>query len=154
MKVLDMLSDVFDKLPRPRQSIKGFINEQRKDNTGTDAEFFYLMIQYLGGRSYNRFLDYSLLAIKLNDIHDKHCFLVPGTSEDIDQAVTKLLNDDRHDLWQNLPYYLEDITKAVEEKHGADKVKAFWFDVVGAVVDCINVRGTGDVSVNFTIEEE
>lgn len=153
MKILDMLSDVFDELPGAHKGVKEFINEQKEDYEGTTRDFFHLIIQYLGGRSYNEFLDYSLLAIKLNAIHDKHCFLVSGTSEDVDKAITKLLTDDRHDLWQNLPYYMDDVAKAVEKKKGAEKANNFWIAVVDAVIDCVNVNGTGDVSVNFTIKE-
>ena len=154
MKVFNMISDIFDKLPKPRQSVKGFIKEQRKDSEETDCAFFNLMIQYLGGRSYNKFLDYSLLAIKFNAVYDKHCFLVPGTWEETKKAILDLLADDRHDLWQNLPYRLDSISKAIEEKKGPEKVDAFWADVVDAVIDCINIEGTGDISVNFAIEEE
>ena len=153
MKIFNMLSGMFNKLPNPGQSVKGFIKEQRP-NFGKDANFFNLMIRYLGSRSYNEFLDYSLLAIKLNAIYNKHCFLVEGTWDEMQGAISKLLTDDRHDLWQNLPYYLDDASRAIEKKNGAEKVSAFWADVVDALIDCINVNGTGDISVNFTIEEE
>lgn len=153
MRILDMLSDIFDKLPRPRQSVKGFIREQRAD-LRTDVEFFNSIISYLGGRGYNEFLDYSLLAIKLNAIYNKHCFLVEGTWDKMQEAISKLLTDDRHDLWQNLPYHLGDISEAIQKKNGSEKAAAFWSDVVDALIDCINVNGTGDISVNLTIEEK
>ena len=153
MKILNMLSDIFDELPKPGQGVKEFINEQRMDSEKTNCAFFHLVIQYLGGRSYNEFLDYSLLAIKLNAIYNKYCYGL-GAWDDMQKAILKLLTDDRHDLWQNLPYYLNDVSKALDKEKGSEEADTFWLDIIMATIDCINVNGTGDISVNFIVKEE
>jgi len=166
MKILRMCKDMFDKTPEDT-SIKGFFREMRKrenakkdDDDNTDRGFFVLCTNYLGGRSYNRFLDYSLFAIKLNYIHNKWCTMfkrddgkwsqwVEGTWAEMSKAILNLLADDRHDMWQNVQGEVLAVGVLLE----AELQKSFWADVVDAMIDCINVEGTGDISVGFVIEE-
>ena len=113
-----------------------------------DRGFFRFCSQWLGGRGYNEFLDYSLFAIKLNHIYHEHDH--PGIDnewERMEEAITNLLADDRHDMYQNIPYELDDVAATLK-----DPAK-FWSDVVDAMIECINVHGTGDVAHKFIIEE-
>lgn len=156
MRVLQLCKDLFDKTP-DGDSVKELFQEMRewdhapwqKGATYMDKRFFELCSQYLGGRSYNKFLDYSLFAIKLNKIYNDHSS--PGVDnkwERMEDAITNLLADDRHDMYQNVPYELEDVAETL-----GDNQEGFWADVVDAMIDCINVEGTGDVAHNFYIEE-
>lgn len=115
----------------------------------TDKGFFYWIIQYLGGRSYNCYLDYSLFAIKINTIMDQFHTWKEGQNESMKEAVEDLLWDDRHDCWQNLPYSLERFVEPMEK----EKQEIFWDLIVEAMIQCINVEGTGDVSPKFYVKE-
>jgi hypothetical protein len=156
MRVLQLCKDLFDKTP-DGDSVKELFQEMRewdhapwqKGATYMDKRFFGLCSQYLGGRSYNKFLDYSLLAIKLNHIYNK--YWTPGVDnkwESMRSAILNLLADDRHDMYQNIPYELEEVAETLGDKQGE-----FWSDVVDAMIECINVEGTGDIAHTFEIEE-
>lgn len=158
MKVLEMCRDMFDKTPRGN-SVKEFFRLQRElenaeieeGEDNTDRGFFVLCCNYLGGRGYNEFLDYSLLAIKFNQIYNDTSLYCSGYGSRMREAISNLLHDDRHDMYQNIPYELDDYVKGFKKP---EDVAKFWASVVDAMIDCINVAGTEDVSVNFTIRED
>ncbi len=154
MELLQMCKDIFDVLPKGT-SIKEFFSEMRalksSEQGNTDENFFNLCVHYLGGRSYNGFLDYSLFAIKLNVIYNNHCWLESDCSgKRMEEAIMRLLMDDRHDMWQNIPYALIDVAKGLP----SDKKEAFWSDIVDALIDCVNIKGTGDISPTFKVLED
>lgn len=151
MKILRMCKDIFDQTLNGT-SIKEFFQEMRKAESNSDREFFMLCIGYLGGRGYNEFLDYSLFAIKLNVIFNKY-HLYTNVWSRMREAITNLLFDDRHDYFQNGACELDDFAKGFKGEH-EDKAEEFWSLVVDGMIECINVNGTGDVSVNFTIPEK
>lgn len=155
MRILQLAKDIFDQ-PFDGTSVKVFFQKRRKDwdmqKPNGDQAFFNFIIYYLGGRGYNEFLDYSLFAIKLKAIHAKYCYWVDGTFGEIKDAIEHLLFDDRHDLYQNLPYNLERIAElSKDNKHYSEE--KFWSEIVDAVISCINVNGTEDISVTFNIPE-
>jgi hypothetical protein len=122
-----------------------------KGEDNTDRGFFMLCCNYLGGRGYNEFLDYSLFAIKLNQIFNDTNLYSSGYGDRMREAISNLLHDDRHDMYQNIPCELDDYVKGFKKP---EYVAKFWASVVDAMIDCINVAGTEDVSVNFTIRED
>lgn len=162
MKVLRMCKDIFDGTPKG-VSIKEFFQQMRKKKNGdknANKNFFHLCSHYLGGRSYNEFFDYSLFAIKLNYIHVKWCTMfkrddgkwsqwVEGTWAEMSKAILNLLADDRHDMWQNVPEEIGSVATLLEP----ELREPFWSDIVDATIECINVKGTGDISVTFVIKE-
>lgn len=86
MKILQLCEDIFDELPG-NTDIKSFFhhmrikeNSKKNNDDNTDRGFFRFCSCYLGGREYNEFLDFSLFAIKLNAIYNKHCYLEQGCS--------------------------------------------------------------------------
>ena len=154
MKLLELCKHMFGDMemsPRFRDMV---INKRIEYNN--DLGFSHHLLGWLGGRSYNNFLDYSLLAIKLNYMFG-HMKSVPnvlwfGKDEDmglIKELINHLLYDDRHDLWQNMPYILGEIY--IKIKEGPEKDN-FWKHIVNAIIDC-NVNGTGDVSASYIVEE-
>lgn len=155
MKLLElykhMLGDM-KVLPSFREMV---INKRTEYNN--DLKFCNHLINCLGSKDYNNFLDYSLLAIKLNHML-KHMRGVPdilwfGEDEDeglIKEVINDLLYDDRHDLYQNMPYILEDIYTKI--KDGPEK-DVFWKCIVNIIIECINVHGTGDVSTSYSVKE-
>jgi len=155
MKVLKMCQDMFGK--SPEKSIKEFFQDMRDLHIfeeGSDRTFFEFCVGYLGSRGYNEFLDYSLFALKLLAYlrAEDPCVSTKGTSEMM-MAIEKLLYDDRHDMYQNIPYHLDDFVADFKESH-KDKVSEFWEYVVDSLIECINVHGTGDVTHKFFIKEE
>jgi len=159
MQILELCYDLFGQTP-DKINVKEFfqIMRQTKYEKYNDTEsipdgvFFCHCAGYLGGRGYNNFLDYSLLAIKLNAIFKKYNRGAENLPwKKINEAVICLLTDDRHDMYQNIPYFLGDIVKEITT---LDKKKAFWADVATSLIECINVNGTYDVSVNFSILED
>ena len=158
MKVVELLKDLFffsEDVKIVESSIKKTF-EHHRNLYNDDKRFFNAVIHYLGGRGYNEFLDYSLFATKLNVIFEKHWYDIPENIMDkyerieehpCSEAVTGLLFDDRHDLYQNLPYQLDDIEKGQENK------EEFWKKVTNALIECINVNGTEDVSCAWKINE-
>ena len=148
MKLLQMFRDMFGQLP-DIPDVHEFMHSKRKEYDN-DHKFFHLIIQFLGGRSYNCFLDYSLFAIKLNYIHDKCIPNSYNTWEKMKEGIDYLLADDRHDLWQNLPYVLDDVIKEDEHQPISEVgIEKFWAAVVTAIIECINVEGTGDRSISI-----
>ena len=151
MKVLQLLNALFKDV-RGRLDVKEEFQRQR-EKRGDDKAFFEMVIQYLGGRGYNGYLDYSLFAIKLAKIcSDSSVNSAPGANglEPSYEVVISLLYGDRHDLWQNLPYSLASIADDME---GPEEQKQFYTNVVAAMIECINVAGTGDVVHKFHIKE-
>lgn len=148
MKMLALLKDLFGNFEF-KVSVKD-IFEAERTKKGNDQKFFEFIIQYLGGREYNKFLDYSLLAIKMKVLLQPYWWKGFGQDNPCRNIITDLLFNDRHDLWQNMPYYLNDIHKALDE----EEAFALWKNTVDAVISCINVQGTGDVSINFEIQEQ
>jgi len=152
MKVLQLLNAIF-KDAQVQLSVKEEFQHQREIR-GDDRAFFEMVIQYLGGRGYNEYLDYSLFAVKLAKIFsDSSVNSVPGANglSPQDEAVISLLYDDRHDLWQNLPYSLASIANDMEDP---EEQKQFYTNVVSAMIECINVSGTGNVAHKFHIKEK
>lgn len=156
MKILRLVKDLFGDVAFEAgiTDIKNIFQKQR-EKYDDDGRFFNCIIQYLGGRGYNDFLDYSLFAIKMHLILAPYWWRnfgeenYPGDENPCTDIVTDLLFDDRHDLWQNMPYCLDDIHKALTNEESVD----MWKRIVDAIIECINVKGTGDVSVNFVVKE-
>lgn len=155
MLILRMIKDMFNEMPTTPDIYKYF--QSKREEVKNDRKFFMDVIQYLGGRSYNKFLDYSLFAIKIVGIYRKYLYWHDTAwhtlhDEDGDGVVNRLLFDDRHDLWQNLPYILDDaINKANADKKPItiENVNAFWSAIVTALIECINLDGTSDASVHI-----
>ncbi len=152
MKILELCKNLFGKTSGGA-NIKKFFQEMRETEKYYDNDRYFFMVcsQYLGGRGYNEFFDYSLFAIKLNSIHHKlnSNGWVEGSREKMTEVILDLLADDRHDMWQNTPLLLDKIATLLD----SEMQGFFWSDVVDAMIRCINVYGTGDVSVNFVIKE-
>jgi hypothetical protein len=139
MKVLEFFNNCFGAMPRT-PNLKHELELQLKE-LGPE-KFFSLVIMYLGGRGYNEFLDYSLFFLKLrkifedcSDIEEKETelFLIS------DQLCHRLLWDDRHDLYQNLPYILEELPYNRYDK------------VCVALIESFNPKGTGDIIYKHSI---
>jgi len=144
MKLCTHLDQVFDISTDPAPMTKEHFRAWRKKR-GDDKEFFLTVIQYLGGRGYNVFLDYSLLAIKLHPILQEYDMRIQSEESEnsVMRAMQSLMGGDRHDLWQNLPYYL-----------GSGMTKKEWEQVVDVFIQCINVHGTEDAfSLKFEVPE-
>jgi hypothetical protein len=128
MKVLQLMEDCFEQLPKT--SNLALFLFQRAKVLGYE-NFFNLFIQYVGGRGYNQFLDYGLFALKLNNIFGKEIidgkFIAP-------EMTFSLLHDDRHDLYQNLPYGIQKC-----------KIENKWKLATIALIESFNENGTGDV---------
>lgn len=153
MKLLDLCVDFFGKDIKIERSFRRMI-EAKRSAVNDDEKFAYQLMAWLGARSYNEFLDYSLLAIKLNKIFDKMMFDIPDPCWDdggpIKETIEHLLYDDRHDMYQNVPCYLGSIYK---DMPNSSSKKVFWTVITNALIECINVKGTGDVSAEFIITE-
>ena len=150
MKLLQMIKDIFGEMP-DRPNIHEYFQKKREEYDN-DRGFFNFTIQYLGGRSYNKFLDYALFAVKLDGIYRKYLYWQDGTWEEMKEGIEDLLFDDRHDLWQNLPYILDrviDIANGNENPISVEDVQNFWRDVTTAMIECINIEGTGNQIVNM-----
>ncbi len=146
----DVFQDAFGELPTIRDSIHTFLRNQL-DKLGS-KEFVYSMLEWFGGRSYNCFLDYSLLSVKLgkffwNNIdHDIYW----SNEEDIHEMLNYLLHCDRHDMYQNVPYYLEDIEKksCMHKKFPSN----FHTSIAEMLIECFNPNGTEDNIYTFSYE--
>lgn len=157
MKLLQLYKDMFGDgkvLSKFRDAIK-----EKRSLQNDDRKFANFLINWIGGRSYNGFLDYSLLAIKMNRLFSnemRHAipsicwFGKDGDIGDIKDLIGDLLWDDRHDLYQNMPYILDRIYKEMKDGPGKSH---FWTLITDAIIDCINVHGTGDVAFKFHIPE-
>jgi len=157
MKILRLCKDMFNMMPSTDEtgapSIKALFIDRWQDlvkNQGrTHRDVFSFYCQFLGGRGYNEFLDYSLFAIKLNHLYNKHSTpSVDNKWRRMEEAITNLLADDRHDMYQNVPYELEDVAETFDDP------EKFYEDVLWAMIACINTEGTGDIAHRFVIEEE
>ena len=129
----------------------------RRKEEDDDRKFCYYLLNVLGCRSYNEFLDYSLIAIKINSLFKSMkgipnvCWFGNNKNKGlIKKLIEDLLYDDRHDLYQNMIYALDEIYKQIKEKETKD---FFWGSIVDILIDCINTEGTEDVSANFVIKE-
>ncbi len=146
MKLLKALQDAFGKLPTEPDVI-AFLRAQRDEMGGED--FSGLFFSMFCGRGYNQFVDYGAMALKLarlihvdlwdhvqsaNTPHagERHC---------VGEMVCKLLFDDRHDCYQNVPYYIADFIKANPKLD----VMAFWLSISDILIDSFNIHGTGDL---------
>ena len=157
MNLLKLCTDMFGKNAILLPKFRDMLAKEREGKE--DRDFFNYLIDWLGGRSYNKFLDYSLLAIKINYIFKN----MQGVNEDswygtkgndvgdIKNIINCLLYDDRHDLCQNMPYALDRVYDLMKE--GKDKDN-FWKYMVNAVISCINTRGTGDTTECLIISED
>jgi len=99
---------------------------------------FYQIIRYLGNRGYNCFLDYGQLLLKLTRFLITSD-LVKYSSElhkRLHQLYYYLMLDDRHDLYQNLPYELEKVEVTDETQ--------YWYQLSRILVACLNEDGTFD----------
>ena len=119
--------------------------------------FVKQMLGVFGGRGYNQFLDYPLIAVKLNQlfceqnrykwkderVDDKDWFDLAS------ECVKLLLWDDRHDLYQNLPYTLDDLYKLAKE----DLAGTFWHDIAKILIESFNCDGSGNICHKFEVEE-
>ena len=134
MKLLKLFKDCFEVLPDDAD-LQAWLRAKSKKMGSED--FFNRFIQFVGQRGYNEFLDYGLFALKLNAIFGNEVvedkFIQDGY---LAKSMTdSLLHDDRHDLYQNLPY---DIQRSQLENK--------WDLVVAALIESFNENGTGDVA--------
>jgi hypothetical protein len=151
MRLLELLNSLFGEV-QIQTSVRGIIQEERA-KTADDKEFFLLLIQYIGGRGYNNFLDYGLYALKLKELLDPLWFCAAeNTSKEppARHAIDSLMYDDRHDLWQNLPYSIQEIESCLPTE---EEKKLFMGNVLDALIECINVRGTGDTMFTSIVKE-
>lgn len=138
MKILQLFKDCFNKLPDTPDIYLFLLNEAEEDY----KKFFNHFIQYVGGKSYNEFLDYSLLIVKLIKICNKYSNeIYKIKNNDIYKFILNRLIDDRHDLWQNLLYILDDL-KSIKD---IDKEFAI------ALIESFNSKGTGDIIFNINL---
>ncbi len=100
-QLMKLLHSCFGGFPN-KYYIKEWIKEKRVERND-DCSFFRTTIQHFGGRGHNEFLDYGLMALKF-----VHFF--EGEQKLVD-ASKFLLFFDRHDLWQNLPYIVEEFNR-------------------------------------------
>ncbi len=140
MKLLQAFSEAFNATP-PNGNIRLFLIEQC-NKVGCET-FSYNMFNWFGGRAYNEFLDYGLCALKFHNLfQNKYRYL--QQDDFVTEIINRLLFDDRHDLYQNAPYYLKDLYELNKNKQ--KELKDFWKDVSVILIDCFNENGTGDVS--------
>jgi hypothetical protein len=114
MKLLEALRESEIGIPKNGR-VKSHLRYYRgKESVGSKA-FCITMFSWFGGRVYNQFLDYSLLAIKVAYIFRDFNYDLYSKIEwkDKKDLVEYLLYDDRHDLWQNAPYILERMEKGL-----------------------------------------
>jgi hypothetical protein len=78
-----------------------------------DKSFCDFCLYWFGGRSLNRYMCYDSLAIDLARYVRRLSFSTNYGA--LMEGVSKLLWDDRHDLYQNLPYHIEDFLKESPE---------------------------------------
>lgn len=141
MLLLQAFKDMWDELPND-PNIKKYLASKNKE-LGS-RKFCSTMLYWFGNRSYNKFLDYSLLAIKFANWYTHRV----KTKNDTDDAyiicrdiVTHLLWDDRHDMWQNIPYLIDKLDVDI----------SFYNLLAQWIIECFNVYGTGDLSVKWNL---
>jgi len=151
MKLLQLFSQAFEEVPKPYERVKDFL--QRKREELGDKKFVSRMIYWTGCRSFNRFEEHGLLALNLANFFNFtfSCFNTLDFSEVvIKELVGEYLFDDRHDIYQNIPYTLEEILKASTEEE-KEEILAFFAKIY---IDCFNPNGTAETSSLWKYPEE
>ena len=129
----------------PSRDWRGAISEERQ-NIG-DEEFVLKMVYWTGGRSFNLFLDYGLMALKVKSLEEElNLYLEPvgNNHPPVRNIVDEYLWDDRHDIYQNVPYYLGEIKGQLPTKEW----KVFIHRFADALLESFNPAGTGDISLH------
>ena len=137
MKLRSALKDAFSK-PPPTPDIKAFLREQRNELGGEG--FSHTFFNMFRGRRYNQFVDYGAMALKLTKLINSLDYSIDPSDHDRSFAsliVEKLLFDDRHDCYQNVPYIIADFIKVNQD--------VFWLSVSNILIDSFNENGTGDI---------
>ena len=134
MKLLESFKMAFNELPT-EPGIYKFLDKMRV-KLG-NREFLNTVWYWYGGRGYNEFVDYSLLALKIRFLAPRTQHMPnPTTGEDyITESVKELLFDDRHDFYQNIPYLLNPFLNVHPELE--ESFAMAW-------IECFNIKGTGD----------
>lgn len=149
MKLLQLFADAGWEFPKSPWIKDYFLNKFK--NEGEDE--FLKNLYWFGSRSYNEFLDYSLFAIKISNFYAKsnYKFVEEYDSfKDIEDIIIYLLFDDRHDMYQNVPYCLNRIINGMQEEKDKKEFKIF---LCCAFIESINVHGDGDVAFRMSIPE-
>ena len=107
---------------------------------------FHTFLGFIGCRSYNQFLDYGLLLVRLSkyiDNRDRAISYANSDKKHLDALADlyfRLMFDDRHDLWQNLPCILDTLIPAWRSDSLVCR------ELCEILVSCINNDGTGNKS--------
>jgi hypothetical protein len=143
MKLLNGLHMAFGSLPGDGK-IKDFLRLQAV--VMGSEEFCDTMCRLFGANKYNQFMDYGLLAIKLAHFYiwEKRCF-----SSSADSYYHYLIADDRHDMWKNVPVCIDKL--AIQYPAHSEMIWSFFSK---ALIDCLNVHGTGDVAHLISLPED
>lgn len=151
MKLLQLFADAGWEFPKSPRIKEYFYNKLKRE--GEDE--FLKVLYWLGSRGYNELLDYSLFAIKISNHLSRQRYSFDQYFEFdkvvIDNLIPELLFGDRHDLSQNAPYYFNDIIKSLENEDDKKKFKEF---LCNAIIECINVNGTGDTIFKMSVKED
>jgi len=108
---------------------------------------FYWFLGFLGGRGYNQFLDYGLLLLKVSQ-YFKGIMWNGDFLEEYTKTIADLYHflmfDDRHDLWQNLPYALDKMIPGFSVNDEDSRDMGVYLKLCEMLIECINEDGTGD----------
>lgn len=149
MNIFRLCEDMFESMPN-KINIKEFFKEKAAE-MGDSRKAFYTMIDWIGGRSYNQFLDYGLFALKFIQIcREKEFYWDIKEWEPVREAVSYLLFDDRHDVGGNAGSRIGKVGGQLND----EKQVHFYDLLTTALIECINVNGTEDQAYKFTIKEE
>jgi hypothetical protein len=149
MEVLNLCEDMFGSVPS-KTSIKGFFKDKAAE-IGNPIEAFHKMCYWLGGRGYNQYLDYGLFTLKFIKIcrMGQFSFSIENWKP-FREVISSLLDDDRHDMYQNVPIHIKNIGKQLND----EKQMHFYEVLLTALIECVNVSGTEDQAYKITIKEE
>lgn len=139
--LLESFDLAFSEIPK-KPDIYTFFMEM-VDKLGHE-KFSRRMLYTYGSRSYNNYLDYQLLACKFANLFDKLANSTWTTNfssemnnfvgdcwEEVDDIVTNLFFDDRHDMYQNIPYSLDKIS----EKFSASDKEKLWEKISNILIE-------------------
>jgi hypothetical protein len=150
MKLLKKLHDSYGCLPTT-PSVRQFLEKQR-DSMGA-RDFCGHFFNHFCSRPEGEFVDYGLLALKLkahleiNYPYGDFEYEAPrerrGHEDLLQDLVSDLLWDDRHDCYQNVLPNLEEFLTINSNK--IDKFFSFWEEIAEILISCFNTEGTKDV---------
>lgn len=158
MELLEALKMAFDVLP-DTINVRDFLRKKQCE-FGSEA-FSLVMFDVFCARRYNSFMDYGSMALKISRMFaDRYPYYKPLSTNDCDNdescahlIVDRLLFDDRHDCYQNVPYLLEDFIKSNIDSFGDKEKDEFWTLIANILITSFNCSGTSDILWKQTIEE-